>query len=773
MERSEVKANKFRFTDEKKREKIILCLKCISSCAVGLLLARAKIFGSLSPLGLAFSAAAAQPYALAAAVGALVGYLLSFSGTAGIRYMACVAGVALIGFSVSRLRGEGSAGKIAPAASALCCASTGIAVLLVEGFSLNGIVTFLADCVLAGGMTYFFSCSLALIDRKKEIRLLGRRDIICAAISCCSVLASLAGFDIMNFRPAGAAAAFAVMLLCFTLREAGGAFGGICSGISMSAACGDPSIGAVYSAAGLCAGLFYRFGQLGISAAFICICGISAVISPSPQTIAAIAESAAAALIFVLIPRSRLEKLRDKFSPALEYAPSGERSELCRRLGDAESALEGIGQCIERVSKRIGSVRPDDPEIMVARVKQSVCAECGQCAGKGEKLRERTFSNAVKILREENHITSAELGTEFCAECPKATSIAENFNRVFANGVASACAAQKANQLRRTVAESFGAMADILGEIGAEAAKRDIFLPSQTSAAADTLGGLGMNVLSACCKRDGAGHIKLTAKIAELPENAVLREATNALSKELGSALALPAIRDIDGGAELTFSAKPRFFFEIGSNQRAGSDDGDCGDCYDCVGLEDGRTVIILSDGMGTGRRAAVDSVMATDLFSSLICSGLSCEAALRTVNTALIAKSEDESLATLDIASLDPYSGEISFFKAGAAPCFIKRSGRTAILELPSLPAGILSRIGFSKAGAELREGDTVVMISDGVAADGSEWITKLLRSWRGDAQGLAEELTAAALSRRKGKRSDDMTAICVRIHSADGIGN
>ena len=65
------------------------------------------------------------------------------------------------------------------------------------------------------------------------------------------------------------------------------------------------------------------------------------------------------------------------------------------------------------------------------------------------------------------------------------------------------------------------------------------------------------------------------------------------------------------------------------------------------------------------------------------------------------------------------------------------------------------------------------MVMISDGVAADGSEWILKLLRSWRGDAQGLAEELTAAALSRRKGKKSDDMTAICVRAHGADRIGN
>ena len=102
MERSKAKADKFRFIDEEKREKIIFSLKCIFSCAVGLLLARAKIFGSLSPLGLAFSAAAGS-YTLAASVGALVGYLLSFSGTAGIRYMACVAGIALIKLGFSNL----------------------------------------------------------------------------------------------------------------------------------------------------------------------------------------------------------------------------------------------------------------------------------------------------------------------------------------------------------------------------------------------------------------------------------------------------------------------------------------------------------------------------------------------------------------------------------------------------------------------------------------------------------------------------------------------
>lgn len=102
-------------------------------------------------------------------------------------------------------------------------------------------------------------------------------------------------------------------------------------------------------------------------------------------------------------------------------------------------------------------------------------------------------------------------------------------------------AAQKTNQLRRAVADSFGAMADIIGEIAAQTARSEMFLPAQTSCAVDVLGGLGLNVISACCKRDCEGHIKLTAKAAELPENPVLRKAADTLSQELGAALALPA----------------------------------------------------------------------------------------------------------------------------------------------------------------------------------------------------------------------------------------
>ncbi len=768
MERSKKARENIKFLDDEKREKLRAALQSLLAGAVGLLLSRAKIFGNPSPLGLAFSAAVPQPMGLAASVGALLGYLLTFSGTSGVRYMACVAGVALITFTVTHFKDARQAKLIAPFAAALCCASTGLAVLLAEGFSLNGTVSFAADCLLSGGMTYFFSQSIDVLVRKAELRSIGRRGTICIVISCCALLTSLADITVMNFSPARMAAAFAVMIMCFTLREAGGAFSGICSGVTLSAACSYPTLGAVFSAAGLCGGLFYPFGQLGISAAFICVCGINAVISPSPQSIAVIAESAAAALIFVLIPRSKLEKLRVKLTPEREVSPDARRDGVCKKLEDAGEALKEVGSCIEQVSGVLDASRADDPAMIKARVKQGVCTDCPQravCCNEKERLRERTFSNAVMLLREKNYLSEEDLDAEFISMCPRSFLISENFDRVFTDSIAEVRVSEKTRQLRRAVAENFGAMADILSELGSAAERTNMLLPSQSDAAKDALISEGFEPLSVECVRRADGRIYLNALVSSIEDGTPLRPVTESLSRCLGVRLTLPAIKDTKDGVTLRFLEKEQYCFELGAVQHPSGGDSTCGDCYDCFSLDDGHSAIILSDGMGTGKRAAVDSAMAADLLCTLMRSGFSIEAALKAVNTALIAKCDDESLATLDAALLDPYSGCIRFFKAGAAPCFVRRGGKTAMLEMSSLPAGILSRISFSQAEVSLSEGDLVIMLSDGVIPDGGEWLHSVIRSWRGDAQGLAEQIAASALSRQKGKRSDDMTVICARL--------
>ena len=75
-----------------------------------------------------------------------------------------------------------------------------------------------------------------------------------------------------------------------------------------------------------------------------------------------------------------------------------------------------------------------------------------------------------------------------------------------------------------------------------------------------------------------------------------------------------------------------------------------CGFFYDGLG----NAFIYISDGMGTGKQAAVDSAIVSNLFKRLIKSGIDCESALKMINSIMLAKSDEESFATLDICRLD-----------------------------------------------------------------------------------------------------------------------
>ena len=171
---------------------------------------------------------------------------------------------------------------------------------------------------------------------------------------------------------------------------------------------------------------------------------------------------------------------------------------------------------------------------------------------------------------------------------------------------------------------------------------------------------------------------------------------------------------------------------------------------------------MILSDGMGTGGRAAVDGAMASGLMSRLIMAGFGFDCSLRILNSSMMFKSTDESLATLDIANIDLYTGQLKLYKAGAAPSIIRRQGKTGKAESTSLPIGILREASFDKAAIKCRVGDIVVLMSDGVTSAGTDWIRAEIEAHRDStATDLAERLCECAKRRGDEKHRDDMTVM------------
>ena len=178
---------------------------------------------------------------------------------------------------------------------------------------------------------------------------------------------------------------------------------------------------------------------------------------------------------------------------------------------------------------------------------------------------------------------------------------------------------------------------------------------------------------------------------------------------------------------------------------------------------------MVLSDGMGTGGRAAVDGAMASGLISRLLKAGFGYDCSLRILNSSMLFKSTDESLATVDIASIDLFTGSTELYKAGAAPTIVRRSGRTGKAESTSLPAGILRDIGFDKARIKMKPGDILLLMSDGAVSEGTDWIRAELEAWRdGSAEDLASHICACAKRRRTDNHEDDITVMAAILEKA-----
>lgn len=215
----------------------------------------------------------------------------------------------------------------------------------------------------------------------------------------------------------------------------------------------------------------------------------------------------------------------------------------------------------------------------------------------------------------------------------------------------------------------------------------------------------------------------------------------------------------------LTFSQKQTYRLQIGCAQKAADEASVCGDTVSAASSANGHGFALISDGMGTGRGAAADSRLTATVMKKLVCSGFSFESAAKTVNSALIARNGEESIATIDAVEIDLVSGEAVFYKAGASCSFVRKGERIATLQKKSLPVGILRGVSLSKARFRAQAGDIVLLVSDGVVQREEQWLSDALLSWgNDDMDELSMHILKLAALRQKG-HADDMTVVAVRV--------
>ena len=146
----------------------------------------------------------------------------------------------------------------------------------------------------------------------------------------------------------------------------------------------------------------------------------------------------------------------------------------------------------------------------------------------------------------------------------------------------------------------------------------------------------------------------------------------------------------------------------------------------------------------------------------------------LNAVNSIMGMKfSEDEKFTTLDMNSIDLYTGEIEFIKVGASMSFIKRGAEVEVINSSSLPFGIVDDISIKPVKRKVKNGDIIVTISDGVTdvdkanIGDYSWIVSYLEGEQNNPELISKEILSLAKKKCNGRVLDDMTVVVSKLYS------
>lgn len=246
-----------------------------------------------------------------------------------------------------------------------------------------------------------------------------------------------------------------------------------------------------------------------------------------------------------------------------------------------------------------------------------------------------------------------------------------------------------------------------------------------------------------------------------------------AIEKILSTILKEPIVfyEEASIGTRLRFLSDDKYVMAIGIAEKTKDKSEMSGDSILNIRLKDGKYLVALSDGMGSGEEAKQSSIKALKMLENLLLSGFDKKTSLELINTSLINQNE-EIFATLDVAIIDLYQGNIELIKNGACPTYIKNGKKIQIIKSNSLPAGIVKEVQIQSFDKDIEEGDIMLLCSDGILDSNIEyknkelWVKYMLEDIETtNTKKISDLILGEAIDNNYGTAKDDMSIITCKF--------
>ncbi|WP_276357741.1 stage II sporulation protein E [Cohnella caldifontis] len=642
---------------------------------------------------------------------------------------------------------------------------------------------------LAFVLTMLFVHALPLLNRTKKSVQLKQEEWIGVLILAACLLIGMTGWSVYGVGATDVLVRFVVVLAAFVGGASLGTSAGVVAGmmVTLSDLGAAGEIG-MLALGGLMAGILREGGKAASVFGLVLGSSVLSLFASSPaDTMSAAWAAVAGSVLFLLLPRRFIDSI-SKYVPGTPHYAQNQReyaqkvrdltAERVARFSEVFRQLSGSFRQITEASGEQAEQNRDFDHFSNA-VREKACATChrrSMCWDTQFFQTYKLMTDMMGAVADKPGIQAADIPKSWTRMCVKTPQVLDILKREYELYRHDLHWRRQLQDSRFLVADQLSGvsqvMDDLVKEIRREAQQME-HQETQIREAIDRL-GLAVQTIDIISLEEGRIEIELVHAF-RTGYDECRKMIAPLLSEILGETVSVQQERSGDPAPHLTTvvfaSAKA---YEVETGVAGAAKDGDLlsGDSFTITELATGKFAVALSDGMGNGARARMESSSALSMLERLLQSGIDEKLAVKSVNSVLLLRSPEETFATIDLAVIDLYSAHATLLKIGSTPSFIKRNGEVIPVAAGNLPIGILQDIEIDLLQVQLLPGDTLIMMTDGVldapghAINKELWMKRVLQEIEtDDPQELADELLDTALKQNPGGIRDDMTIVVSKI--------
>lgn len=671
----------------------------------------------------------------------------------------------------------------------------------MSGFTLYDVLFGITISIIALVFYKIFVNSVVVLQDFREKKAFSIEEVMGASLLLAISVGAFGDFNIVGFNLRNILSIFIVMVLGWKNGILVGTTSGVTIGVTLGVITGsEPIMIAAYAISGMLAGIFSRLGKIGVIVGFALGNILLAYVS-NGYTVELIhfKEILVASIGLLALPKSfqiNLEELigNSKFLPVVPNGALNKSKQVAENLTHVSEAIKEMATSyrgVEDSEIKIQDEIDSNRKIFVTELLNNLESY------KDNMLYDDLSNPECEIVKEifEYLVDKQEIDRKALLEIfAKCNSYIVGFDdkdisRYLEDNISQIIhvinisykvskndfiwikkVEQNKKNMGKQLTEVSKAIKNMAKDLEEETEKEKDFQNEKTQII-ELLKQKDIPVEEISINKEDRFFVTIYAK--EILETAKLELIQKLISQVLNEKIVLNDEASL--GIRYLYLSDDKYEMAIGNSMATKSKSEVTGDSILNIRLKDGKYLVALSDGMGTGTQARKSSMQALKLLENLLLSGFDKKTSLNLINSALINQNE-ETFATLDIAIVDLYKGNIEFIKSAACPSYIKNNRRVQIIKANSLPTGVVEKGNIQTLDYDLNSGDILLMCTDGILDANIEyknkelWLRYLLEDIEtNNTQKIADLILNEAIDNNFGVIKDDMSVIVCKFIKRD----